>query len=163
MSNRSGYSGFTFKPSNSKLNNSSKKYSMNAVPPPSSLNALGRVNQQVSLFYVEQRRKLYYFMIILLMNRQLHSNAQHRRLAINRRQRLAAVYQSMAIPPWIQSRNLPAHRNMHWVNGNLKLKTSKNMRLKHVVSSALLLLLSVCNVMYSHTGILMTTKKLHQT
>lgn len=48
MSNRGSYSGFSFKQNNSKLSNSSKKFSMNAVPPPSSLNTVGRPNQQVS-------------------------------------------------------------------------------------------------------------------
>lgn len=47
MSNRSGYGGFSFKQNNAKPSNSSKNFSMNAVPPPSSLNALGRPNQQV--------------------------------------------------------------------------------------------------------------------
>lgn len=50
MSSRSGYSGFSFKNnSNQQSNSASKNYSMNAVPPPSSLANSSRGNLKVRI------------------------------------------------------------------------------------------------------------------
>lgn len=52
MSSRSGYSGFSFKnSSNQQSNSASKNYSMNAVPPPSSLANSSRGNLKVRVFF----------------------------------------------------------------------------------------------------------------